>query len=64
MKDEKLDLYIGKKVIITFYDNEKCSGTLGKGSINYDNEWQGKGYHLEEIRLGFRKTHVKKVEVI
>lgn len=60
-----LNDYIGKKVKITFYDNEVHIGTLAKGDTCYGfNKWIGKGYHLEEKRLGFKKSYVKKIEVL
>lgn len=64
MTKKQMTKYVGKKVKITFTDNEICIGTLAKGDTYYNFNWNGKGYHLEENRLGFRISHVKKVEVL
>lgn len=64
MTEKQMNKYIGKKVKITFFDNDICIGTLAKGETYYDFNWVEKGYHLEEKRLGFKKSHVKKIEVL
>lgn len=64
MTEKQINKYIGKKVKITFIDNYTCTGTLAKGEIYYGFNWVENGYHLEEKRLGFKKSHVKKVEVL
>ena len=64
MIDEQMTDFVGKKVKITFTDNEVIIGTLAKGDTYYNFNWNGKGYHIDEKRLGFKKSHVKKIEVL
>lgn len=66
MKKEKLNIYVGKKVGVLFFDDDLRFGTLGQGKglgnglYNDDPSW----YHLKEERLSFRSSHVKKIKEV
>ena len=71
MKSERLEKFIGKKVKVTFHDNDFQEGFLGHGDYCFGKDgWQGKGYHLIYFNnpylhsVGFKKSHVKKIEEI
>lgn len=68
MKDEEIKKYLGKKVKITLANcyRETYKGILKVGYIKLGSEWVGTGYHLErkEYDLGFKKSYIKKIEVI
>lgn len=65
MKAEQLDKYLGQMVKITFFDKTTEIGILGRGDW-FAMAWYGTGYHLERPNddLGFKKSHVKKIEKI
>lgn len=70
MKSEQLDKFIGKKVKVTFTDDNCCEGVLGKGYVCFNEKWIRKGYHLILHNnlyfntLCFKKSHVKRIEEI
>lgn len=64
MKDNEIEKFLGKNVIVFFTDGSTSVGVLGKGETCYGNKWIGKGYHLErnfQGGLGFKKSHVRKI---
>lgn len=54
-ESEELNALLGKKVQITFFDNDVKTGILQRAEYK-----QGR---YEVDNLSFRKTHVKKIEV-
>lgn len=68
-EDAYLNSLCGKRVTVKFYDDSEETGTLRR-----DTEAQLKfaglddkrcvGYYLEERKLHFRKSHIKKIEEI
>lgn len=55
-ENEELNALLGKKVQITFFDNDVKTGILQRAKYK-----QGR---YEVDNLSFRKTHVKKIEVV
>ena len=59
---------MGKIVKITFRDEEVKKGLLKTGYVKIGDDWKGIGYHLENVNnsydLGFKKSYVKKIEVV
>ncbi len=55
-ESEELNALLGKKVQITFFDNNVKTGILQRAEYK-----QGR---YEVDNLSFRKTHVKKIEVV
>ena len=55
-KSEKLEAHLGRKVKITLFDNTTITGVLTRA------EWKPDRYQVQNWT--FRKTHVKKIEVI
>lgn len=64
MKDNEIEKFLGKNVIVFFTNGSTSVGVLEKGETCYGNKWIGNGYHL--IRnfqndIGFKKSHVRKI---
>lgn len=55
-ESEELNALLGKKVKITLFDDTTITGVLTRA------EWKPDRYQVENWT--FRKTHVKKIEVI
>ena len=73
MKEQELDKYVGKFVRITDFENEKYNGCLykiinGKFKVNGIEQLacMNKGYILDRgyCYHNYRKSHIKKIEVI
>ena len=68
LKDEKIKIFLEKIVKITFQDERVRKGTLKTGYVKVGDDWKGIGYHLENVNdsydLGFKKSYVKKIEVV
>lgn len=64
MKDEQLEKYLGKNVLVTFWDKQIEQGILYKGDKNFTGKWTGKGYRLIQNggTLSFKKSHVIKIK--
>lgn len=58
-ESEKLEHLLGRWVRITFNDGDVRVGRLGK-----PNYYRGYCIDMEQGRLSFMKSHVRKVEVI
>ena len=56
---EELEMLIGKRVRIRFFDGTTREGLLGK-----PNFWRGYSIDMKEGRLTFTKSHVKEIELI
>lgn len=55
-ESEELNALLGKKVKVTFFDDTTITGVLTRA------EWKPDRYQVQNWT--FRKTHVKKIEVI
>lgn len=55
-ESEELNALLGKKVKVTFFDDTTKTGVLTRSLYSYD-RYDVAGYL-------FRKTHVKKIEVV
>ena len=55
-ESEELNALLGKKVKVTFFDDTTITGILTRA------EWKSGRY--ECANYSFRKTHIKKIEVI
>ena len=55
-ESEELNALLGKKVKVTFFDDATITGVLTRA------EWKPDRYQVQNWT--FRKTHVKKIEVI
>ncbi len=55
-ESEELNALLGKKVKITFFDDTTIIGVLTRA------EWKTDRYQVQNWT--FRKTHVKKIEVV
>lgn len=55
-ESEELNALLGKKVKITFWDDKVLTGVLARAEYRPD--------RYEVANMSFRKTHVKKVEVV
>lgn len=55
-ESEELNALLGKKVKVTLFDNKTITGILTHA------EWRSNRY--EVANYSFRKTHVKKIEVV
>lgn len=55
-ESEQLNVLLGKKVRITLFDGDTYIGILQRS------EWKQGRYEVD--CLSFRKTHVKKIEVV
>ena len=55
-ESDELNALLGKKVKITLFDDTTITGVLTRG------EWKPDRYEVSDY--SFRKTHVKKIEVI
>nr|DAJ86949.1 MAG TPA: Gemin6 6 [Caudoviricetes sp.] len=55
-ESEELNALLGKKVKVTLFDDTTITGILTRA------EW--KPYRYEVANYSFRKTHVKKIEVV
>lgn len=56
-ESEELNALLGKMVKITFWDDTTATGILSRGT------WKRDRYEIKNSYT-FRKTHVKKVEVV
>lgn len=66
MKREILEKFIGRRVVITMFDNFMYSGTLKKGLSlgNGHAAPHDKWYHIPGQQICFRSSHVKKIECL
>jgi hypothetical protein len=71
MKEQELDRYVGCIVIITDFEKEKNCGLLYKikDGIVYRNGQKefhsiSNGYFLEGKNIDYRKSHIKKIEIV
>ncbi len=55
-ESEELNALLGKKVKVTLWDDTTITGILTRA------EWKPDRY--EVVNYSFRKTHVKKIEVV
>ena len=55
-ESEELNALLGKKVKVTFFDDTTKTGVLNRSLYRYD--------RYEVADRSFRKTHVKKIEVV
>lgn len=55
-ESEELNTLLGKEVKVTLFDNKTITGVLTRA------EWKPDRY--EVTNYSFRKTHVKKIEVV
>ncbi len=55
-ESKELNALLGKKVKVTLFDNKTITGILTRA------EWRSN--HYEVANYSFRKTHVKKIEVV
>jgi len=59
MKRELLETHIGKQVRIVLFDDTILRGTLKSGNAFFPSP---KWYHVPEVHMTFRSSHVKKCE--
>lgn len=55
-ESEELNAILGKKVKVTLFDDTTITGVLNRA------EWKSDRY--EVANYSFRKTHVKKIEIV
>lgn len=55
-ESKELDTLLGKEVKVTLFDNTTITGVLTRA------EWKPDRYQVADY--SFRKTHVKKIEVV